>query len=397
MGGLRYVLWILPAILVAIGTVGFTARRGALESWLRARPLLDAVQAELEARVTERDALWGETQEGLAFYHYAAAVQQAEILDSRGGAEWRRELAEALSGEEGAIEAAAALVDDEGVRRCLGALHDGAHSCDAALEIDWSQIGAPLPSFQAALTVERLAFVDACARLSAGDDVGAVRGLLDALQLGADLAEAPLATCDLLGSSILGAGRVEQLLTVRGFDHLAPEARTMLLEGLVRLDERVTIEGASTKGEFVLLARTIEAELDAAEKRPFAQCDASRSELSDFIRLRARQLQQVDWAIDESPSAGLVAVEANAEANGSSPSHLLREVSASTDAALALRLEHLCRMRAALAGLVALDKGWQRQVRDPFGNAFDVRVSDWGVTVRGVDDESIDEQIVLMR
>ncbi|MEM9379261.1 MAG: hypothetical protein AAGB93_04860 [Planctomycetota bacterium] len=397
MGSLRYVLWILPAVVVAIGTVGFTARRGALESWLRARPQLDAVQRELEAQVTDREALWGETQSGLAFFHYAAAVQQAELLDERGGADWRQGLSDALSGGEDAPEAAADLASDKGVRRCLAALHLGAHSSDAALEIEWRQLDATVPSFQAALDVERIAFADALARLHAGDDVGAVEVLLDAAQLGADLAQVPLAACDLVGCAILGAGRVQQLLEVRGFDDLAPEAQTLLVRGLLRLDERVTIAGASADGEFVLLARTIEAELDAAERRPFAQCEHSRVELAEFVRLRARQLQQVDWAVAESPLAALDAVRANAEANRSSQSPLLRESAASTDAALALRLRHLGRMRATLAGLLALNSGWGRSVRDPFGNPFDVKVAEWGVTVRGAEDESVDDQIVLVR
>lgn len=396
MARFRYVLWLMPAIGLILATVAFTARRGGVVAWLRALPLVDSVQAQLEAPVGPRPALWGTSEEGNAFDHYRDAMNQACMLAAHGGTEWQRQLRTATSLEEGCLEAANAILAEPSARRCIDALGRGAHASNGALHIAWSQPYPTLPPLIGANDVESIAFAQAVLLLVAREDVAAVQVLLDGLQFGADLAEAPIGIAEIIGINILGSGRVEALISLRGWSQIAPPARRLLVRGLQQINERLSFAGHGDAGEFVFTSRALEHVFRSMDDIAFGGEEVTHATGAEFIQMRARQLQRTRWATQDSLTAGLRSMAADAALNASSANAILRHGGFSRDS-LGQRIAQFTRFRATLAALIALDGDERAVVRDPLDNTYDVLLTESGVRVRAQGDEAVDIEVLVRR
>lgn len=396
MARLRYLLWILPAIGLILATVGFTARRGGVVAWLRALPLVDSVQGQLDAPVGPRPALWGTTEEGDAFDHYRDAMNHACTLAALGGAEWQRQLGAATSLDDGGLEAAIALVAEPSAQRCIQALGRGAHASNGTLRIAWSQPEPSLPSLIGADDVQCIVFAQAIVLLDAREDVAAVQALLDGLQFGADLAEAPIGIAEIIGTNILGSGRVEALISLRGWTQIAPPARSLLVRGLQQLSERLSFAGHGDAGEFVYTSRVMEHAFHSMDEIAFGGEAVTRAMGAEFIQVRAGQLQRTRWATQDSLTMGLRSMAADAEINARSANAILRHGAFSRDS-LGQRTAHFTRFRATIAALLALDGDQRVSVRDSLDNAFDVLLTESSVRVRAQSDGAVKIEVLVRR
>lgn len=234
---------------VPLFTIGFVQR--ARSVWEEALVVVDRLESELDQRQHHRPALWGATHEDRAYPHYDMALTCVEgwepddvILARRGEGE------RALATRERLLAEGAEALEHLG---------RGAHARDATRAVDWSE-GFEISArklFYARMLVQ-LGELQATAHLESGDDLEAVRVLLDGLQFAGDLAQGPILIEEMIGVSQLVPELLLELIQTGAIRDLSPEAHVLLARGLTQLAGRLDWTSASLEGELVLGTRGVQ-------------------------------------------------------------------------------------------------------------------------------------------
>lgn len=202
----------------------------------------------------ERQALWGETTSGPAQPHYELALRLV--------ADWDIE----------DVLAARRAEDGEGIRLrmsflkegdpVLSALRLGAHGQDATREVDWSRgFELPMRRLKSSRFLTQLAEMRAEEMIGKGQDIEAVRTLLDALQFAGDLAEGPILIEEMIGLSQLNPDFLIDAVADGSLRELSSEAQQELVHGLSTLNRRLQWKGAGIVGDFLLGVHGLDASL----------------------------------------------------------------------------------------------------------------------------------------
>ncbi len=250
---------IVATIALLIGSVPVIGAWHGAARWDAFRAAAARTQAELEAREPTRAVLWGEAANERAWPHYERAFalmgkpDDPPHLAYLGRVEGRK-----LAGVANTEPARQGPTAGEAVAThaaALAALRDGAHASDGRRPMDWSK-GFDLP-VQNLLVARQLANAGVLAAILAaqsGDGMAAVRGLLDVLQLGRDLAHSPLLIEQMIGCAVLAivtSNAVEWSGLPR---HLDADALRALADGLASLDATLRLDADWLAAEAVLLA-----------------------------------------------------------------------------------------------------------------------------------------------
>lgn len=254
-------LWQLGGglVLLLVAYIGVAHWRGEAQ-WRRLQAEAAVVQAALDAREPARPVLWGEAHAGAAWPHYERAFALLLTPDKSGAytAHLGRVEGARLAGSASVEPAregpsAAQLVADHAT--ALAALRTGAHQTDGRRPMQWSAgFDHDVQDLLNARTLANVCVVAAI--LAAGDGNGreAVHVLLDALQLGRDLAQSSLLIEQMIGGAVLGIGSRDALAWSNLLRHLDPDALRALGEGLARLDSSVPLGSDWLASEAVLFA-----------------------------------------------------------------------------------------------------------------------------------------------
>ncbi len=257
--------------LTFLGTgIAACARPAEVEdSWAQSLAYAQSLQPLLEAADYERDPLWGDREDGLAFESYWEAVELLFPPGDEGapdalkltnllyrGWDVRGEIV-GLPGEQ-AQSGADAFMDLPRVQAALTALREGAHRGDARPPIEWS---APPWEAHSLFQLRALGFAatyHADTLAASGEDVAAAYLLLDVAQLGLDLLRTPLPTHSGTGMAQLNAAPLGPWNNST-VGKLGPGGRDVLLAGLGRVLEGLALSPLTAAGDFVLHMRQAEA------------------------------------------------------------------------------------------------------------------------------------------
>lgn len=246
-----------PVLLLGV-FVSLAQWRGDVE-WGRLRAEAAVVQAEFEARDPARPVLWGAATEGNAWPEYWWAFERLPGMPHSGYVACLGRIAGAsLAGvtfaepEQAGPSASEVLA---GHAEAFAALRAGAHMAEARREIHWTagfdqRVVEVVRSRQLAEACVLAAFA------AVRDDDGgeAVRLLLDALQLGRDLAQSPLRFEQVLGYSVLWRAGNSALASSNLLRKLDAGALESLAVGLARLDGAMPLDSRWIASEAVLFA-----------------------------------------------------------------------------------------------------------------------------------------------
>ncbi|MEM9378913.1 MAG: hypothetical protein AAGB93_03110 [Planctomycetota bacterium] len=245
-------LVLATATLLTVGAVGLTSRHRTHRAWASMAVRLDAMEAERLARPTGREALYGETTDGLAWDHYWRALDAVEELDDlreRGFRATRPEN-EAQRRDRDALVAEAA--------EALEHLRRGAHARDAASSADFRQ-GAdmPIPKLVSSRTLANIA----CAklRMEAGQqgELEALRAVLDAQQYARDMACSPLVIEQFMGLSLLVPECIQHFVETRGHT-LTDDAKRTWLSALDQLAATIPTESHALLDDVEQVGRSLQ-------------------------------------------------------------------------------------------------------------------------------------------
>ena len=246
---MKRTLVIATATLLVIGAVGLTSRHHTNRAWASMLVQLDAMEAERLARPTEREALYGETTEGLAWDHYWRALDEIDSL----GRDWERVERATDPGDDAERRDRDVLIAEAAA--ALDHLHLGAHARDAATSVDFRQgVEARIPRLFASRALSQIA----CARMRAlcekGDQLAGLRGVLDAQQYARDLAVSPVLIEEMIGVSLLVPAGAEDFIASDGHV-LSRETTAVWLDALDDLAASIGVESHSFIGEMEMVGR----------------------------------------------------------------------------------------------------------------------------------------------
>jgi len=213
---------------------------------------LTELRAERESRSFEREALWGETEPGEAWPHYAEALAAVESLR-----EHPIKTRVLVAVEPGVDDAERAAVLAAFPPEAFAALRRGAHARDGAIAIDW-EAGFDRP-FMSLVDVRALlngALLEVLVAGPPAEQMEAVRRLLDALQLTGDLMESPTLISEMVGVGTVALRDLDGEMQRGLADRLAEPAKRELLAGLRRLEARISPESHAMLGELELLGHS---------------------------------------------------------------------------------------------------------------------------------------------
>ena len=226
--------------------------------WQVMETRLEEIKSELKGIRYERVPLGGEGVPGLAWDGYSGAFEgmqgRGKVVDlgraaaaaSKAGAEVRRGETERLVG----ILAAE-----------LAELRRGARSLDGTPPIDWSLgTGQPLPSLMNTSALVGVLNLQGLAEIEAGRVDAGCGMILDGLQLGEDMMNAPRGITQMIGVSILSSRSLRDLLEAEGLGALPAEGLLQLESGLGVLLERFDGE-PEYRGQLVLFGNDLIARL----------------------------------------------------------------------------------------------------------------------------------------
>ena len=207
---------------------------------------IEAERARIEARDGRRPVLYGESIAGEAWEGYEAAfalVEADEDLEPQLFPVNRAELTP---------EELRQLVDSHA--QTLAQVRRGAH-CERARGPMLRPGPQPLrvPGLVTTRTLANLAVAHALSLIADEQPVRAVETLLDAVQLGRDVANEPVMIQEMMGCAVLDL-LLAEIASPQIFDALTAEARTRLAQGLHVLDENMPRVGDSIHGDVLFLA-----------------------------------------------------------------------------------------------------------------------------------------------
>lgn len=260
-------LWIGAGAGVALLSVALVVRTTTNRAWEQVVASAEVARAELARRNRDRDALWGETTAGNAFEAYAEAVVALGDCKVEGVRNVYAALNRATTwdGSTESRERLALLVAQPAVQAALDALERGAHARDARWTIAPGATSNDLPSLMKLRALSRVAWADAVVRASAGEDVEAAHRLLDVVQLGGDLFEAPTAIMQAIGMSLLDWTGGDLGPLPSDLELLGPEARVVFAAGLDTVAARLGLGGDMARGELVMFVNAVEEQRAAGE------------------------------------------------------------------------------------------------------------------------------------
>jgi hypothetical protein len=260
-------LWIGTGTCLALLSVALVARTKTKRAWERVVASAEAARVELDRRDDDRVALWGETTSGNAFEAYAEAVEALGECTVGGehGVYFELSRVTQWDGSAESRDRLALLVAQPAVQAALDALERGAHARDARWTIARDATTNDLPSLAKLNALSRVAWADAVVRASAGEDVAAARRLLDVVQLGGDLFEAPTAIMQAIGMSLLNWTGGDLGPFPSDFQLLGPEGRVLFAAGLDGVAARLDLDGDMARGELVLLVNAVEQQRASGE------------------------------------------------------------------------------------------------------------------------------------
>ena len=246
------VLLLAGSLIVALGGAGLTWRRHVAHGkWQEALVGIEQLEERLNSRVVERVALWGETNEGQAQPYYDRALAAVE--------EWDAQAVMSISsetGEEGQAARRKLLHEGAGA---LADLHRGAHALDATHRVDWSRgFQIPMRTLLYVRVLTHISEMQAYELIEEGQDLEAVRVLLDAMQFAADQAGAPILIEEMIGLAELLPDILSDGLADGSLMDLSPGAREELNAGVEIMNRRLGWRVASMEGELLLGVRGLE-------------------------------------------------------------------------------------------------------------------------------------------
>ncbi|MEM1452186.1 MAG: hypothetical protein AAGI22_23975 [Planctomycetota bacterium] len=376
---MKRTLVIATATLLVIGAVGLTSRHHTNRAWASMLVQLDAMEAERLARPTEREALYGETTEGLAWDHYwraLAAIEELEDLRERGFRATRPEN-DAQRRDRDALVAESA--------GALAHLSRGAHARDAASSSDFRRgTDNPIPKL---VTSRALAWI-ACAklRMHAGQDgeLEGLRAVLDAQQYARDLTCSPVVIEELIGMSLLVPECVQHFVETRGHT-LSDDAKRKWLSALDQLAAGIPTETHALLGDVEQIGRSFRVHEERTSSWAASMSIEPGWRYGFSWRVAAADYvdRGAEWADDfmslqRRPWAEMYAsLRALSLAAGEDPNPLVEIAFPKLESIAGARLENLAEL-SFLRHALALQLGEEPcELIDPHGN---------GVTVTRVDD-----------
>ncbi len=377
--------------LAPVLAVGITVRRDIDRAWEELDVRLDALAHEREARPTLREALYGETVDERAWPHYEEALAGiAAALDKRPRT---YNAAEASTPEERAErDALLAELDD-----AFAALRRGAHARDARTAIEWDigwQASGPRLSNTRMLAIHAVA--NAQASVERGKDRAAVETLLDMHQFGRDLACSPCLIEEMIGLSGLAPEHLLQWLATGGAHAMSADQKLRWLAGLDALLGNMPRVSHGIVGDVELTGRALQRTIaPAAPVIPgfrvlwrgpdfepgWRHRFSWRYAATDFVIRGASLGQRIEAAGALEPVAAheqLRTIQQEVELDRNPLLHMFAPKALSAWTSRRYCLGKLDFLRHALA----LHLGQEPELPvDPFGNGVQVEVTEQGVRV----------------
>ena len=403
--GFLRALAVLLLLTVVLGAFVIQRARSLAERETAILVRVDALQERLEGRESLRDAAWGDGTDSLAWEHYeqAIAALESKVEDASVGDVFMR----ALHADDDASRTArnALLTEHSTV---LQHLRRGAQARDTRREIDWTRgFDQPSERLLNLRWVTFLAVAEARRSSEVGDDLEAVRTLLDTTQLGRDLAQSPILIEGMIGYALLVPEGVTDWLGSGGASDLSDDAKREFLAGLRRIEATLAPELTGLLGEDLLAARMLHsiAEGDGWEdlgiSRPYGigsllnAWDPDREWVS-HLEQRFDAMERLEAAQARGDAELLLAAEAREAEVANSDSEFTRMLGAYTSSAVRSRLRarlHLAMLRHALA--IDLGDATDPLPTSPFGAAVDVDTTGGSVRISTQIDAHDSLEIVL--
>ncbi|MEE2888215.1 MAG: hypothetical protein VX951_12365 [Planctomycetota bacterium] len=261
--------WIALLVGAVVALVALTWWR-IESSWQEMSQAADRAQAKLESVSSLRPVAWGKAAPGQVWDGYLeaekalAATGLEDFVDSRGqDVEGWFEMPRQAGAE--------CWKSVDGLHSIFALMREAAHRRDAKPPVDWAKgfSGVWSTDVQIRTQMSRLLGLRAWQLQERGDDVEAVRTVLDALQYARDQAEFPVALASLVGTASLSmvAKRFFQTVDDDGkklpaawsVQGLSRPALQVFRDGLANLDRPLAPLGRLVRAEAVLLAREVEA------------------------------------------------------------------------------------------------------------------------------------------
>lgn len=246
-------------IAFAVGLLTFTVASSAYLSISahfarqRTEGHLEELQRWRTDLETTRDAAWGDAVDGAASPHYEAAWNAVESPQS----EWRAAIAElstALGTDDGADVETLARVTREHAE-ALRHLRLGAHAKDGRIDLDFSAGAAiELPYLRDTRYLSDLTVAKLLVANTPAQQVDAVRSILDAQQLGRDLASSPLLITEMIGLAVVVPSSIEEHLAEGLLTRLDDRAVREWLRGVERIEASLATKSLAFRGELELCA-----------------------------------------------------------------------------------------------------------------------------------------------
>lgn len=289
-----------PSVLIGSSVLALAAVSGVtlklsidadarfVNEWLDAKV---AVRAEMRDL---REALWGETVEGQAWPLYRECLALVDESDKHS-----QRITATLDPDSDPADRRALVAE---AAPLFELLEQASHSRDVTSDIDWEQgSSAEIIKLRVTRHVCLLAVARALVLMEDGEDVQAVRAILDVQQMARDLAAGSILIEEMIGCALLVPPGLDDCLAAGQFAGLSEAARIEWLDGLRRLRANLPRGSRSLRGEVQMFAQTVSTGLEEAGtfERVMPNMPAGWRFKYSWAAIAADYLRDADGIIDD--------------------------------------------------------------------------------------------------